>query len=121
MPTAGQSRVLWHGTTRRRAEAILRGGPDPNFLEPGTMVKAGGFSTAPTHGPYPLGDPRDYASKKAALFADEGGPAILEVEIPEEIVALAINEVVEIRFQPNLGLEELCQAWPELPKRVLSL
>src|SRR5262249_1917428 len=121
MTTAGQGRVLWHGTTRRRAEAILRRGPDPNFLEPGSFEKAGGFSTAPPHGPYMYGDPRDIALGKAALFPDEGGPVILEVEVPEDIVALAINEVTEIRFQPGFGLEEMCEAWSELPRRVLEL
>lgn len=119
MMAAGQGRILWHGTTRRRADAILRDGPNPNFLEPSGFEKAGGFSTAPPHGPYPYGDPRVAASKKAALFPDEGGPAILEIEIPEEIIALALDEVAEIRFQPGLGLEELCQAWPVLRKRIL--
>src|SRR5713226_9246054 len=107
MTTAAQGRVLWHGTTRLRADAILRHGPDPNFLEPGALDKAGGFSTAPPHGPYPYGDPRDYALRKAALFPDEGGPAVLEIEVPEEIVALAINEIAEVRFEPSFGIEEL--------------
>jgi hypothetical protein len=119
MATADQGRVLWHGTTQRRAEAILRQGPDPNFLEPGGLEKAGGFSTAPSHGPYPYGDPREVAARKAALFPDEGGPAVLEVEVPETIVALAIDVVAEIRFEPGFGLEELCVAWPTLPKRIL--
>src|SRR5947209_6422979 len=114
MATAGHARTLWHGTTRYRAEAILRGGPDADFLEPGSFDKAGGFSTAPPHGPYQYGDPRDIAAGKAALFPDEGGPAVLEIEVAEEIVALAINEVTEIRFEPGYGLEELRAAWPEL-------
>src|ERR1700730_966335 len=97
--------TLWHGTTRRRAEAILRNGPDKDFQEPGAFEKAGGFSTAPPHGPYQFGDPREFAVGKAALFADEGGPAILEIEVDEEIVALAINELTEIRFAPGFGLE----------------
>jgi hypothetical protein len=89
-------------------------------LEPGGFEKAGGFSTAPPQGPYPFGDPRAFASRKAALFPDEGGPAVLEVEVPEAIVALAINEIAEIRFEPRHGLEELCEAWPVLPKRILE-
>lgn len=119
MATTGQSRVLWHGTTRRRAEAILRQGPDLNFQEPGGDDQAGGFSTAPPHGPYLFGDPQVVAAGKAALFPEEGGPAILEIEVPDEIVALAINEVSEIRFAPGFGLEELLAAWPALPKRIL--
>jgi len=120
MTAAGRGRILWHGTTRRRAEGILLTGPDPNFLEPGGFDKAGGFSTAPPHGPYLFGDPWVIASGKAAHFPTEGGPAVLEVEVPEEIVALAINEVAEIRFQPGYGLEELCATWPALPKRILE-
>ncbi len=119
MAAAGQGRVLWHGTTRRRAEAILRDGPDPGFLEPDGLLIAGGFSTAPPHGPYDSGDPRVAASSKAALFPDEGGSAILEIEVPEEIVVLAIDMSTEIRFQPGIGLEELCAAWPTIPKRIL--
>jgi hypothetical protein len=119
MASAGQGVVLWHGTTRQRAEAILRGGPDVNFLEPGSFEKAGGFSTAPSHGPYPFGDPKEIALSKAALFAEEGGPAILEVDVPQEIVALAIYEVAEIRFEPRFGLEELCAVWSALRKRIL--
>jgi hypothetical protein len=89
-------------------------------LEPGSFDKAGGFSTAPTHGPYRYGDPQIIAAGKAALFPDEGGPAILEIEVPEEILALAINEVTEIRFDRGFGLEELRKAWPALPKRILE-
>jgi hypothetical protein len=119
MATPGQGRTLWHGTTRRRAEAILRGGPDAGFLEPGGFDRAGGFSTAPLHGPYSFGDPRDVATGKAALFPDEGGSAILEIEVAEQIVALAINEITEIRFEPGFGLDELRAAWPALAKRIL--
>ncbi len=120
MASPGQGRILWHGTTRRRAEAILRNGPDPKFREPGGPYQAEGFSTAFPHGPYLFGDPRVVAFGKAALFPEEGGPAILEIEVPEEIVALAQNEVSEIRFTPDAGLKELLAAWPTLPKRILS-
>ncbi len=39
--------LLRHGTTRMRAEEILRKGPDPRFREPGSMGAAGSFWTAP--------------------------------------------------------------------------
>jgi len=110
MATAERNRILWRGTTRRRAEAIMRDGPNPRFREPSAPDPAGGFSTAPPQWPYHYGDPRVVATGKAALFPDEGGPAILEIEVPEEIVVLAINEVSEIRFEPDYGFEELCQA-----------
>jgi hypothetical protein len=121
MATGSQGRILRHGTTRKRAEAIMKNGPDPNFLEPGSFEKVCGFSTAPPQGPYHTGDPKEVAAAKAALFVDEEGPVILEVEVPEEIVALAINQVSEIRFEPGNGLEELRAAWPSLPKRILEL
>ena len=119
MGAPGQGRrILWHGTTRRRAEAILQKGPDVTFIEPGGFEKAGGFSTAPSQGPYHSGDPKVVAAGKATLFPDEGGPAILEMEVPEEIIALSVNQVSEIRFQPGYGLEELIAAWPTLAKRI---
>jgi hypothetical protein len=119
MAATGQGRILWHGTTKQRAEAIMRQGPDPSFREPGGFDKAGGFSTAPPAGPHDCGDPREVAARKAALFPNEGGPAILEFEVPEEIIALSNNVVAEIRFEPHFGLEELCAAWPALSKRIL--
>jgi hypothetical protein len=32
--------VLLHGTTRKRAEQIIRDGPNPNFIEPGVWLKS---------------------------------------------------------------------------------
>jgi len=114
-------RILRHGTTRQRAESILKNGPDPNFREPGATIfdKAVGFSTAAVEGPFPCGTPEMYAAKKANLFATEGGPAILEVEIPAEVVALAVDEGGDIRFQVDEGLEELLLVWPTLSKRIV--
>ena len=119
MSSGTPCRTLWHGTTRKRAESILRDGPNARFLEPGGFEKAGGFSTAPPHGPYPYGDPRNVAAGKAALFPNEGGPAILEIEVPEAIIASAIIELGEVRFESGFGLGELCQTWPTLRKRIL--
>src|SRR5437868_5250026 len=110
---------LRHGTTRQRAEAILRNGPDPNFREPGNPLPAVGFSTARTHGPYPFGSPVEAAVRKARLFPNEGGPAILEVDVPESLVRMA-DLLGEVRFESGFGLEELLAAWPSLPKRILA-
>lgn len=52
-------------------------------------------------------------------FPFEGGPAILEIDVPEEIAALGIDAGGEIRFEPGSGLEELQQAWPTLAKRIV--
>jgi hypothetical protein len=114
-----RGRLLRHGTTRRRAEAILRDGPNPNFLEPGSQEKAGRFSAAPLEGPFPVGTPEFYAERKAALFPDEGGPAVLEIEVPEVIAQRTDDTGGEYRFLPGYGLTELLQAWPSLPKRIL--
>src|SRR5438132_1472962 len=104
--------VLWHGTTRRRAEAIMRNGPDPNFREPGGGIRAEGFSTTRRQQAWcPQGEPVDVARRKDRLFPGEGGPVLLEVEVPHSIVVLA-DLMVEIRFDPGYGLEELLAAWP---------
>jgi hypothetical protein len=66
-----------------------------------------------------VGSPAAYAAGKARLFPNEGGPAILEVEVPEWIVRLASATGGEIRFEPGYGLEELLAAWDSLTKRIL--
>lgn len=109
---------LWHGTTKQRAEAICRAGPDPNYREPGTPYPAEGFSTARPHGRHPFGSPVNVAVRKARLFPNEGGTAILEIEVPESIVRLA-DLGGEVRFEPGFGLEELLDQWSSLPKRIL--
>ena len=40
-------------------------------------------------GPFPFGTPTNYALGKAGRFPSEGGPAIVEVDVPDEIVARA--------------------------------
>src|SRR6266852_8723540 len=110
--------TLRHGTTRHRAEAILRNGPDPNYQEPGGSNRAEGFSTARIQSSYPYGSPEDVASGKARLFPGEGGPALVEIEVPASIVQKA-DLGGEVRFDPGFGLEELLAAWPSITKRIL--
>lgn len=112
-------RILRHGTTRHRADAILKNGPDPRFVEPGGTDSARGFSTCPEHGPFPCGTADEYAARKASLFPNEGGPAILEIEVPEDIVDLGIDAGGEIRFETGNGLDELLIAWPIIAKKVV--
>ncbi len=109
---------LRHGTTRMRAEHMLQKGPDPNLVVGGDT--ANGLSTAPTDGPYPLGAPEVYARGKARLFPQEGGPAILEIDVPASIVALAVHPGGEVWFGPGFGLEQLLAAWPRISKRVVT-
>lgn len=88
---------------------------------------AEGFSTSLPSGPFPVGDPRDYARGKAAAFPSEGGPVILVVDVPDDIVALATSDALlpltqgVVQFDEGAGLEELRAAWPTLPKQILEL
>jgi hypothetical protein len=117
--------ILLHGTTRHRAEQILARGPDPNFMELGGRTRAEGFSTCLQSGPFPLGTPQEYARGKAAAFRNEGGPAIVVMEVSDDIIALAVDEVFfplsqgVVQFDEGAGLRELCAAWPTLPKHIL--
>jgi hypothetical protein len=119
--------ILLHGTTRHRAQQIMARGPDPDFIEPGGGPRAEGFSTCLESGPFPLGTPEEYARRKAAGFPNEGGPAILVVDVPENIVALAVDEVYfplrqgVVQFDQGAGLDEVRAAWPTLAKRIISV
>jgi hypothetical protein len=113
---------LRHGTTRRRAEAILLHGPDPKFREPGGQPDPpdiGGFSTAVSGVDCVTGNPDEVAVRKSRLFPDEGGPAIVHMEVPRSVCELAINVGSgEIRFQPGYGLAELLDCWADLQKTI---
>ena len=124
--------LLLHGTTRIRAESIIKNGPNPCFREPNGTT-ADGFSTAPAEGPFEFGSPEEYARGKAANFPNEGGPAILAIELSSELADSMIGGVgeliagkafhagTEIRFELGGGLEQLLAVWPELTKTVTFL
>ncbi len=117
--------ILLHGTTKHRAEQIRKRGPDPDFVEPGGGPRAEGFSTCLEFGPFPLGTPEEYARRKAAGFPNEGGPAILAIDVPDDIIALAVDEVYfplsqgVVQFGEGAGLEELRAAWFMLQKQII--
>lgn len=72
-------------------------------------------------GPFLFGSPEDYARGKAKEFPDEGGPVILVIDVPEEIVQKAATEWFPlsqglVQFDLGAGLEELADAWPVLVK-----
>ena len=119
--------ILVHGTTRQRAERIMASGPDPDFIEPGGGPKAENFSTCVEGGPFPLRTPQDYARRKAMGFPNEGGPVILVMDIPDEIVELAVDPVYLplsqgiVQFDKGSGLEELLAAWSTIPKEIVSV
>lgn len=66
-----------------------------------------------------MGTAEQYAAGKAKLFPNEGGPALVEIEVPADIVVLAIDAGDEFRFEPGFGLNELLLAWPTITKRVV--
>ena len=119
--------ILLHGTTRQRAEQIAALGPDSDFVEPAGGPMAGAFSTCLESGPFPLGTPEDYAKVKAAAFPNEGGAVILAVDVPDDLIALAVDEIYfplsqgVVQFDAGAGLEELRAAWPTLTKRILPV
>src|SRR5437016_4366928 len=115
--------ILLHGTTRQRAERIVARGPDPAFIERGGGPKAENFSTYLEAGPFTLRTPREYALGKAHLFPDEGGPVILVMDVPDEIIdqtdlVLAPRRSGVIQFDSGFGLEQLRAAWPTIEKRI---
>ncbi len=120
--------ILLHGTTQRRAKLIENRGPDPDFVEPNGMDKAESFAVSLVFGPFEaVGRPEDYACRKAAGFPDEGGPAILVVDVPDDVLARAVDEKYFplsqgfVQFDEGAGLEELRAAWPTLRRRVMPL
>ena len=118
--------ILLHGTTRVRAVQILQQGPNPQFQEPGGQVWDGGFSMNVETGSFLFGRPEDYARGKSRQFPDEGGPVVLVVEVPDDIVQRAVSDWFPlsqglIQFDPGTGLEELVAAWPTLAKEIQSV
>ena len=124
--------LLLHGTTRQRADSIVKNGPDARYREPNGST-ADGFSTSPAEGPFDFGSPEDYARGNAANFPNEGGPTIITFELPDDWVASmvggagelipgkAFNAGTEIRFEPGGGLEQLVAAWPRLSTTTIDL
>ena len=118
--------ILLHGTTLLRAKRIEAYGPDPKFVEPGDAAEAEEFSTYLDIGPFPLGTPEEYARCKATLFPNEGGPVILAVDVPDDVIALAVDEYFPlsqgvVQFGAGTGLEELRVVWPTLSKEIRPL
>ncbi len=80
-----------------------------------------GFSMNLEAGPFHFGTPEDYARGKAKEFPDEGGPVILVLDVPDEIVGKAVNDWFPlsqglVQFDSGSGLEELVSAWSQVTK-----
>jgi hypothetical protein len=124
--------ILQHGTTLQRARGIEALGPDPHYAEPGSGGRRWdppGFSTCRLDRPFGVGTPEQYARLKSANFPKEGGPAILEIEVPAHIIAIleadqdardAMNSG-DTLFDPRVGMNELLAAWANLTKRVIPI
>ena len=70
-------------------------------------------------GPFLFGPVEGYAIGKARTFSNEGGPVILAVDVPSEIVLKAASPYFPlsqglVQFDHGAGLEELLAAWPGL-------
>jgi hypothetical protein len=118
--------ILLHGTTRLRAERIAAQGPDPDFVEPGGGTRAEGFSTYLETGPFLFRTPAEYACGKAALFPNEGGAAIVAVDVPDDIISLAVDAYFPlsqgvVQFDEGAGLAELRVAWSTLWRDIRSV
>ena len=118
--------ILLHGTTRLRAESIVQDGPNARFHEPGGQAWRDGFSMNLEAGPFLFGGPEDYARGKDREFPSEGGPVILAIDVPDEIVLRAVSDWFPlsqglVQFDPGAGLEELAAAWTTLAKEIRSL
>jgi hypothetical protein len=117
--------TLVHGTTRFRAEQIIKNGPNPRYREPGGVPSNDGFSMYVEGGPYIYGTPEDYAKGKAAQCPQEGGPVILVIEdVPDDALSAAnLYNLSPLRhgvvqFDYGAGLEELLAVWEQLPKTI---
>jgi hypothetical protein len=120
--------TLVHGTTRHRAERIIKFGPNPRFIEPGGNRTDEGFSTYLEGGPFEYDPPEAYARGKAAQFPNEGGAVILVIEnVPDDVLAAANRdgffplEHGLVQFDRGAGLEELLAIWPTLPKHLRNV
>jgi hypothetical protein len=133
---------LLHGMTRARAESIDRLGPDVNLVEPGGVGVAESFSFTVEGTPSAVGNSLTYARGKAAAFPDEQGPAVIAVDVPEEVVRIAaiehlclfgglieydegadVAELVAlcggvIQFDPGPALDSLLAMWGTLAKDI---
>src|SRR5260370_27106035 len=115
--------ILFHGTTLRRARQLLGAGPNPDFIEPGGNTPAENFSACLPFGPFDCTErPEEYAWGKARAAngegRDEGGPAILIRDIPDDIIALAVDEWFPlsqgfVQCDRGPSLAAVRAAWPE--------
>src|SRR5258706_13873880 len=98
MNTSGTTKIFLHGITLKRANSIIAQGPDPQYREPADLLPSGGFCVMEVQSSHPIGSPEEYAQRKAMNFPNEGGPVILEMEIPEVIAELSKTPTGDYQF-----------------------
>jgi hypothetical protein len=133
---------LLHGTTLACAESIVQHGPDIDFVEPDGVGIAENVSFN-VEGTLPaVGDSFAYARGKAIAFTDERGPAVVAVDVPEDVVRMAALEYLSlfggliaydegmdlsefvalcggvIQFDPGPALDSLMARWAALVKEI---
>ena len=117
--------ILHHGTTRWRAEQIVAGGPQLVWRDPdtGEVDTAYGFSTARPNARHDFGTPERYARGKATQSPNQGGPVILELDIPDAVAMCSDPDMRPDEYCFNLerGYQELIAAWPSISKRIIPL
>jgi hypothetical protein len=140
----GVTPFMWllHGTTLARAESIVQHGPDIDFVEPGAAGIAENFSFTAEGTPSAVGDSLTYARGKAIACPNELGPAVVAVDVPEEVVRMAavehlslfvglieydegadLGELVAlcggvIQFDPGPALDSLLARWEALAREI---
>ena len=77
-------------------------------------------------GPFLFGSVEEYARGKSREFPGEGGPVILAVDVPAEIVEKSTDKWFPVsqgivQFDHGSGLEELLEAWPTLAKEIRNV
>ena len=121
MSNPATTRTFLHGTTLNRANAIVTHGPNPKYREPGDILPSYGFCVYDNEGPFPLGSPEFYARSKANNYPSEGGPVILEMDIPVDIARLSMTPTGEYQFDDGHGITELIAVWRTIEKRIRIL
>lgn len=121
--------ILFHGTTLWRARQILETGPNPDFIEMGGDSPAENFSACLPFGPFECTErPEEYAwgKSRAAVHEgrEEGGPALLIVDVSDDIIALAVDAWFPlsqgfVQFDRGPPLDALRTAWTRLEKRIV--
>ena len=124
--------ILHHGTTLYRAQRIVANGPDAYFVEPGSggvRPEPPEFSTTRLDHPFALGRSERYAHGKSLNFPNEGGPVILELEVPADVIAILEADLIaaakmasgDTCFDDAVGIKDLLAAWPGIPKRIIHI